>query len=207
MSDDELEKIEIERNRKKAYDYDDSDANFTNKTYTDKSTSSNFNNIFKMGENLLKKKQNINKTEQNKRALNGDINIVNRETTLSTTSSLSSNHMKAKIDKDESGKSTNTDSLLKKFSFLKKDKTYLSKLSSYVNKNLHTTDTKKATSRNNTGMVFTKVDLTIDEEENYCQKPTHTSAAMINQTSKLLNEKRVYLIKLIKNTIFYKFFV
>lgn len=192
MSDDELDKIEIDRYNKKNHAFDDSDT--TNKNYTEKSRTvqgSNFNSIFRLGEQLLKKKTSLNKTEQNKRALNGDINIVNRETILSTSSSY---QIKDKNEKDESGKSINTENLLKKFSFLKKDKTYLSKLSSYVNKNLCVADNTKASnlkSRNNTGMVFTKVDLTIDEDENFCQKSMHTSSAIINQSSEILNEKRV----------------
>ena len=78
------------------------------------------NQILKKGQHLLKLSL-MNRTDQNKRTLNGDLNQITRaESELKTT------QQKTQGEKQD---------LLKKFSFLNRDKSYLSRLSSYVNKN------------------------------------------------------------------------
>lgn len=84
--------------------------------------SSSNNQILKKGQQLLKQSL-LNKSEQNKRTLNGEINNVNRPITIQPDKTQPESKQEEKVD------------LFKKFSFLNRDKSYLNRLSNYVNKN------------------------------------------------------------------------
>lgn len=198
LSDDELEELEEKKRKKKKQAYDDDseteyiDENSDDETSRKKSELSNSNSIFKMGQNLLKKKKApLNKSDQNKRALNGEINAISRLVPKT------SNESKSDDPNGDTKHITpgNTENLLKKFSFLNRDKGYLSKLSSYVNKNFTNIDNANAAktkSRNNTGMVFTKIDLAADDdEETKYSKPAYMNSAAVNSSSVAIYEKRV----------------
>lgn len=166
------------------------------------------NSLFKIGQSLLKKKPNtntLNKSEQNKRASNGEIVMASSKKSSITITRVGENTEAAVVEETTAKVTNNSENLLKKFSFLNRDKGYLSKLSSYVNKNFANADqanTVKTKSRNTNGMVFTKVDLTGDDEENDSDnrgpKAPYTNSASVNRQSSALNNDRVSLILILE---------
>lgn len=164
--------------------------------------------IFKMGQNLLKKKtpacSELSKSEQSKRALNGEINAVSRLNTITSKTSISITGIRQTSESDSTTTKTNLnrtpDNLLKKLSFLSRDKGYLSKLSSYVNKNFNGLDTAIGTStavksaatkaKLTNGMVFTKIDLTVDEEVNGSGGSGYVNSSEVNRQSAAINSRR-----------------
>jgi hypothetical protein len=89
-------------------------------------TSNSCNQLLKKGQLLLKQSL-LNKSEQNKRTFNGEINnVIRTETSEKTTATATQQQKKDSVEKTD---------LMKKFSFLNRDKSYLSRLSTYVNKN------------------------------------------------------------------------
>jgi len=158
-----------------------------------------------VGQNLLKKK-GLNKSEQSKRALNGDINAITRlnNTTISssTKSSITITNIPTPGNSNNPVKgspSRTPDSFLKKFSFLSRDKSYLSKLSTYVNKNFSGLDTTSgsigtiksaaAKAKLSNGMVFTTIELNA-EEETSCGG-IHVNSSEVNRQSASINSRRV----------------
>jgi len=81
--------------------------------------------LLKKGQLLLKQSL-LNKSEQNKRTLHGEINNVIRTDTSEKNATTTQQQKKESVEKTD---------LMKKFSFLNRDKSYLSRLSTYVNKN------------------------------------------------------------------------
>lgn len=152
--------------------------------------------LFRMGQSLLKKKMNpLNRSDQNKRALNGDLNAISRETTGEPLSAFDGNNLEAVNNGASKPLAINSqESLLKKFSFLNKDKGYLSKLSSYVNKNFANVETAqlvKTKPKNSNGMVFTKIDLNDEDEENSKDLSTpYMNSSAVNRSSAMINKNR-----------------
>lgn len=201
LSDDELQELEEMKKKKKSKHYDDdSDTEYTGDySCTAKKVESSAQqgtSLFKMGQQLLKKKINpLNKSEQNKRALNGDMNAISRLETMDELSALGGN---PEVNNGASKPLAinNQENLLKKFSFLNKDKGYLSKLSNYVNKNFANVESAqlaKTKPKNSTGMVFTKIDLNGLEDEENSKDPSvpYMNSSAVNRSSALINKERV----------------
>ena len=143
----------------------------------------------------------LNKSEQSKRALNGDLSAVSRLV-------VEPENQHPGVDTTD-GKSlaSNQENLLKKFSFLNKDKGYLSKLSSYVAKNFANVEGAslvKSKPRNANGMVFTKIDLNEEEDDSSSKDPgaPYMNSTAVNRNSVMLNKNRVsgFLKKMFVNT-------
>jgi hypothetical protein len=135
------------------------------------SNSNSSNQLLKRGQELLRKNL-LTKTMQMKRTSNDEITSFGSTTsrlgamsvTLSSTSTTTKSSIT--IQSIESSKKQPDDSvdIMNKFSFLNRDKSYLSRLSNYVNKNLaHAgTGNAKAGGRSN-NMIFTSVNSNDNE--------------------------------------------
>ena len=160
-----------------------------------------------MGQHLLNKKTTVlNKSEQNKRGLNGEMSSISRSATTTRTHNSSSisiqrvtkeNVVDLSHDENKAASTaTNSESLLKKFSFLNKDKSYLSRLSNYVNKNfLHAeASNTKFKTRNTNGMIFASIELNAqegEEEDQVEEAPNFANTGKINKNSALISKNKV----------------
>lgn len=135
--------------------------------------SSTGNQLFKKGQQLI----NQSKTGQ-KRTLDDESanSAVGSEISSFLLNSKKLNQ--ANNSENQKSKSTESGSLLNKFSFLNKDKSYMNRLSTYVNKTIVQTDqvtsvtaSSKLSTRNN-NMVFTSRFKNSEEAENEIENKT-----------------------------------
>lgn len=149
-------------------------------------SSTSQNQILKKGQQLLKQTL-LNRTDQNKRTLTGENNPISRaETEMKPTQQL----QKSQAEKQD---------LLKKFSFLNRDKSYLSRLSNYVNKNFSGAQHMMSSGTagvdyvapikpiKKTNMVFT----TLNNPANYCDD----TSAQTSNTSTSSKVSHSFIIK------------
>jgi hypothetical protein len=119
---------------------------------------SNSNHLLKKGHELLKRSMQTKRPLHNCNDESTKKQLGSSEFNNKTTSS-------AMAKSSKSATSNDSFSMLKKFSFLSKDQSYLTRLSNYVSKSIvpGTEGVSKISSTRNAQMVFTRLDTEINE--------------------------------------------